>query len=260
MFFTSSGQVFKIRAHKIPEFSRTAKGIPLQNLISINKEDVITNILSLKEYPDDGYLMFVTKNGIGKKSKISDYERINVNGKIALKLNDGDNVNAVFTISENDNLFIASKEGKALVSRETSFRTLGRTSVGVRALKLEDSDEIVGAGIIDEEGLILTVTENGFGKATHFSNYRLQNRGGKGVKNINVTEKTGQVVSVLKVSVEDMDNKDLLFITQEGIVMKTEVSSVKVSGRATQGVTLMRLNKNDKVANVEIMEKTENQS
>jgi DNA gyrase subunit A len=106
--------------------------------------------------------------------------------------------------------------------------------------------------------MILTVTENGFGKATHFKNYRLQNRGGKGVKNISVTAKIGQVVSVLKISENDMNDKDLLFITQEGIVMKTEVSNIKVSGRATQGVTLMRLNATDKVANVEIMEKTEN--
>jgi len=258
MFFTTSGHVFKIRAHKIPEFSRTAKGIPLQNLISITKEDKITNILSLKEYSDDGFLMFITKNGIGKKSKISDYERINVNGKIALKLNEGDNVNAVFTVGVNDNIFIASKEGKALVSSETSFRTLGRTSVGVRALKLLETDEIIGAGVIGEDDMILTVTENGFGKATHFKNYRLQNRGGKGVKNISVTAKIGQVVSVLKISENDMNDKDLLFITQEGIVMKTEVSNIKVSGRATQGVTLMRLNATDKVANVEIMEKTEN--
>jgi DNA gyrase subunit A len=258
MFFTTSGHVFKIRAHKIPEFSRTAKGIPLQNLISITKEDKITNILSLKEYSDDGFLMFITKNGVGKKSKISDYERINVNGKIALKLNEGDNVNAVFTVGVNDNIFIASKEGKALVSSETSFRTLGRTSVGVRALKLLETDEIIGAGVIGEDDMILTVTENGFGKATHFKNYRLQNRGGKGVKNISVTAKIGQVVSVLKISENDMNDKDLLFITQEGIVMKTEVSNIKVSGRATQGVTLMRLNATDKVANVEIMEKTEN--
>ncbi|MGL5021188.1 MAG: DNA gyrase subunit A [Mycoplasmatales bacterium] len=257
MFFTTTGQVFKIRAHKIPEFSRTAKGIPLQNLISLQKKEAITNILSLKEYPENSYLMFVTKYGIGKKTKLSEYERINVNGKRAINLNDGDEVNSVFTINEDDCLFIASKKGKALVANQESFRSLGRTSTGVRALKLDLDDEIIGSEIINPGEMILTITENGFGKATTMENYRIQNRGGKGVKNINVNTKNGNVVSAKKIKEKDFLNKDILIITKEGIVMKMEAEGIKVSGRATQGVTMMRMNKGDAVANVEIMSKND---
>ncbi len=255
MFFTTNGKVYKIRAHRIPQLTRTAKGIPLQNLINIEKDEKITNVLSIKEYEEFKYLMFVTKKGTGKKSLLSEYVRINVNGKKALTLVEGDAVKSVFVIEENEKLFIASKSGKALISEESNFRLMGRTAKGVRGLRITTEDEIVAADAVTSEDLVMTLTENGIGKATHLKEYRIQNRGGKGVKNINVSEKTGKVVSVKKINKNDFETKDVLIITKDGVIIRFDSKNIKISKRATQGVKLMNVNDGDKISSVEFVDK-----
>lgn len=254
LFFTNTGKVFRTRAHKIPAYSRTAKGLPLVNLIDIEKEEKITNLISINEYNEDEFLMIITENGLGKKTKLSEYSRINKNGKKAVVLNDGDVVNTVKVIKTGENLIIASSNGKALHANEAAFRAQGRTSRGVRALRLEEGAVIIGAEIVKEDDLLITISERGFGKASAISEYRLQNRGGKGIKNLNITEKNGEVVEIKKISPEDIGKTDLLIITEHGQVIRLSGADIKISGRSTQGVTLMRMNDEDLVANVELIE------
>ncbi len=254
LFFTNTGKVFRTRAHKIPSYSRTAKGLPLVNLIDIEKNEKITNLISINEYNEDEFLMIITENGLGKKTKLSEYSRINKNGKKAVVLNEGDVVNTVKVIKTGENLIIASSNGKALHASESAFRAQGRTSRGVRALRLEENAVIIGAEIVQENDLVITISERGFGKASLVSEYRIQNRGGKGIKNLNITEKNGKVVEIKKISPEDIEKTDLLIITEHGQVIRLSGSDIKVSGRSTQGVTLMRMNEEDLVANVELIE------
>ncbi len=254
LFFTNTGKVFRTRAHKIPAYSRTAKGLPLVNLIDIEKGEKITNLISINEYNEDEFLMIITENGLGKKTKLSEYSRINKNGKKAVVLNDGDVVNTVKVIKTGESLIIASSNGKALHANEVAFRAQGRTSRGVRALRLEEGAVIIGAEIVKEDDLLITISERGFGKASAISEYRLQNRGGKGIKNLNITEKNGEVVEIKKISPEDIGKTDLLIITEHGQVIRLSGADIKISGRSTQGVTLMRMNDEDLVANVELIE------
>lgn len=254
LFFTNTGKVFRTRAHKIPAYSRTAKGLPLVNLIDIEKGEKITNLISINEYNEDEFLMIITENGLGKKTKLSEYSRINKNGKKAVVLNEGDVVNTVKVIKTGENLIIASSNGKALHANEAAFRAQGRTSRGVRALRLEEGAVIIGAEIVKEDDLLITISERGFGKASAISEYRLQNRGGKGIKNLNITEKNGEVVEIKKISPEDIGKTDLLIITEHGQVIRLSGADIKISGRSTQGVTLMRMNDEDLVANVELIE------
>lgn len=260
LFFTDSGKVFRTRTHKVPEFSRTAKGIPLINLIDIDSGDKISNIISLKEYNDNESLFFVTKHGIGKKTSISEYQRINKNGKRAISLNEGDEVVKTFVVCDEDNILIASREGKAVVSKVADYRKLGRTSRGVRALNLSNTDIIVGGAIFNEGDVAFTITDNGYGKATKFENYRVQNRGGKGSKNINVSEKNGLVTDVKILKEDSLEKYDVIMISSNGIVIRVNASHIKISGRATLGVKMMSLLENDKVSNVEISEVEEDVS
>ncbi len=254
LFFTNTGKVFKSRAHKIPEYSRTAKGLPLLNLIDIDKGEKITNLISIDEYKEDQYLMIITERGLGKKTSLSEYSRINRNGKKAVILAEGDVVNTVKVINKDEHLIIASNAGKALHAHESSFRAQGRTSRGVRALRLEENDFIIGAEIVHENDLVVTISEKGYGKATPIEQYRVQNRGGKGIKNLNISEKNGKVISIKKIAQEEIEQYDLLIITEHGQVIRLSGSDIKISSRATLGVTLMRMSEGDRVANVELIE------
>lgn len=257
LFFTNTGRVFKTRVHKVPEYSRTAKGLPLINLVDILDGEKITKIISIKDYEENSYLMFVTKYGLGKKTLLSEYEKIQKNGKRAIGLNENDEVKSVLITTDSDELIVSTSNGKSLRCSLSQFRSLSRVARGVRALKLDEGEAIVGADVIEPTDMILSVSENGFGKATEIENFRVQGRGGKGVKSLKVTEKTGQVVSVMKLNHEEMQSNDLLLITKQGQVIRICASAVKISGRATQGVTLMRLNSGDLIANVEFIKKDE---
>ncbi len=254
LFFTNMGRVYKCRAHRIPEFSRTAKGIPLLNLIDIQEDEKISNIISINEYNEDEFLFFVTKQGRGKKTRLGEYSRINKNGKIAIKLVEDDEVVDTLVVHESDNVIIGSANGKAITSSTADYRPLGRTSSGVRALKLDADDFIIGAGTVSEEDVVLTVTEKGYGKATTFDQYRIQNRGGKGIKNFNVAAKTGRVKVLKVLAKEELEKFDIMMISNSGLVIRINASNVKISGRATMGVRMMNLTEEDVLAKLEITE------
>lgn len=258
LFFTDGGKVFKTRTHKVPEYaSRSVKGLPLINLIDIDKNDKITSIISLKEYDDDKYLFFTTKAGIAKKTSLSEYSRINKNGKIAIKI-DEDSVIDVEVIDDKDEIFLATSAGLAIKTTADQFRPLGRTARGVRGIKLKAEDDfVIGSGIVKEGDGIVSVTEKGYGKITSASEYRLQSRAGSGTKNLKVTEKTGCVKKIEVVNEKELENRDLIILTQNGQSIRTPLSTLRFMGRNTQGVKLIDLRDNDKVTALEIVENDE---
>lgn len=258
LFFTDGGKVFKTRTHKVPEYaSRSVKGLPLINLIDIDKNDKITSIISLKEYNDDKYLFFTTKAGIAKKTPLSEYSRINKNGKIAIKI-DEDSVIDVEVIDDKDKIFLATSAGLAIKTTADQFRPLGRTARGVRGIKLKiENDFVIGSGIVKGGDGIVTVTEKGYGKITSASEYRLQSRAGSGTKNLKVTEKTGCVKKIEVVNEKDLENRDLIILTQNGQSIRTSLSTLRFMGRNTQGVKLIDLRDNDKVTALEVVENDE---
>ena len=255
LFFTDTGKVFKTRVHKVPAYSRAAKGLPLVNLIDIAKDEKITKIITLKEYKEEEFFMFVTNNGVGKKTNTCEFDRINKNGKRAISLNEGDYVRSVLIGSPNQDIVITTNDGKALRCIESKFRPMGRTARGVKAISVSSDHRIIGADMVSEDDYIISISANGFGKASTIDKYRTVNRGGKGVRTMKVSEKTGEVVAALKITESELDVYDLLMITKLGQVIRIAASDIKVAGRDTQGVTLMRLSGNDKIANVELIEK-----
>lgn len=260
LFFTDNGKVFKTRTFKVPEYaSKNVKGLPLINLINIDKEDRITTILAVKDYEEEKSLFFATKNGIGKKTLLSEYQRINRNGKKAITLEESDELIGVDISSESDKIFFATKDGFALRTESTNFRNLGRSSRGVRTIRFKkETDCVIGFGIVKEFDSVVTVTEHGYGKMTDVEEYRIQARGGKGVKNLKVGEKTGLVEKIIIVNKEEKENKDLIILTQQGQSIRMNLESFRIMGRNTQGVRLIKLQEKDSVSALEIMER-ENQ-
>ncbi|MFV0287892.1 MAG: DNA gyrase subunit A [Mycoplasmatales bacterium] len=258
LFFTNSGKVFKTRAYKIPEYqSKSAKGLPLINLIDIEKNDVITSIVTLKEYLDNEYLFFTTQKGKGKKTNITEYKRINKNGKKAISLNEEDTVIKVEKVQDNDILFFATKSGIGLKTQISQFRKMGRTARGVTAVRFkEENDTLIGSDILNDENVVITLTENGYGKMTLGTEYRTQSRGGKGTRNLKVSEKTGSVIGIATVKTEDVTNNDLIILSQKGQSIRVSLSTLRSMGRNTQGVRIMKMSADDKVTTFEVIEKS----
>lgn len=256
LFFTDKGKVFKTRTHKIPEYaSKNAKGIPLINLIDIEKEDNITNILSINEYKEEEYLFFATKFGIGKKTRLNEYQRINKNGKKAINLDESDQLVDVRVVNESNEVFFATKKGQALRAMSENFRSVGRTSRGVRAMKFKSEDDrVIGFDIINSADSVISITENGYGKISSTEEYRVQSRGGKGVRNLKTSEKTGDVVKIAIISQLEQDNSDLIIFTQGGQSIRTKLSQFRIMGRNTQGVRMMNIKDDDKVSELEVVE------
>lgn len=257
LFFTDTGKVYRTRAHRIPEYSRTARGLPLINIIDLEQGEKIKNILSIKEY-DEESLVFITKNGIGKKTELSEYKRVNKNGKKALTLRDEDEVVSVFTASETDKIIVTSKFGNATVMESSQLRNLGRTSTGVKVMSFKmDDDCIISGAVAKENDYVLSISENGYGKRTLIEDYRIINRGGKGVRNMKITEKTGAVAKTTILPHEAVDTSDLLMITEHGQTIRISSNSIPEIGRNTQGVRLMRLAEGEIVSNIELIHEVE---
>lgn len=257
LFFTDTGKVYRTRAHRIPEYSRTARGLPLINIIDLEQGEKIKNILSIKEY-DEESLVFITKNGIGKKTELSEYKRVNKNGKKALTLRDEDEVVSVFTASETDKIIVTSKFGNATVMESSQLRNLGRTSTGVKVMSFKmDDDCIISGAVAKENDYVLSISENGYGKRTLIEDYRIINRGGKGVRNMKITEKTGAVAKTTILPHAAVDTSDLLMITEHGQTIRISSNSIPEIGRNTQGVRLMRLAEGEIVSNIELIHEVE---
>ena len=246
LFFTNKGRLHWLKAYEIPEASRYAKGGALINLLQLGEGEKVSAVLPIKEFDDKHSLIFVTKKGILKKSLLSEYSNPRKGGINAINLIENDEVVQVRLTPGYLNFIIGTKNGQAVKFSEENVRVMGRNATGVRGIRLRDNDEVIGMEVALEDGDLLTVTEKGYGKRTSMNEYRLIKRGGSGVKNINVTEKNGKVVGIK--TVKDYD--EIMCITDKGQIIRTEVNNISRVGRNSQGVRLIRLKENDKVASV----------
>ena len=254
LFFTNKGKVYRIKGYEVPEFSRQAKGLPIINLLPIEKDEFVREVLPVREEEKEGKLVtFVTKKGIVKRTDISEFESIRANGKIAITLKENDELLAVFLTNGKEEILIGASNGRMVKFTEDEIRLLGRTASGVKGIDIPEDVDCVSADVITEDDEILIITENGYGKRTNVREYRLTHRGSKGVKGLNVTEKNGSLISISKVQ----DDSDLIIITNSGIVIRIPLDQVSKMSRVTQGVRLITLKDGQKVATVSISKKEE---
>ena len=253
LFFTEKGRCYWLKVYEIPEGSRSSKGRAIQNVIQIEPNDKIKayiNVRSLvdKEYVDANYIIMCTKDGIIKKTKLEAYSRPRQNGVNAITIKDGDQLIDAALTSGSADVIIAARNGKAIRCKEDAVRAIGRTAAGVRGISIEPEDEVIGMICIEPNSNqdILVLSEHGYGKRTDLEDYRVTNRGGKGVKTIQITEKTGSLISIQAVT----DENDLMIINKSGITIRIGVSDIRVAGRATQGVKIINLRKNDTIASI----------
>ncbi len=238
LFFTNEGRVYKIKGYKIPEYSRTAKGIPLVNVLSFEKAERLQAVTPIKDFETEDYLFFTTKGGVVKRTPTKDYLNIRTSGIRAINLREGDELLSVKRTTGLQDIILGASNGKAIRFNEAMVRSMGRTASGVMGMRLTKEDQIIGCALVDDECReILIVTEKGYGKRTSVDAYRLQNRGGKGVKTLNVTKKNGALVRLSSVSGEE----DLIILSNKGTMIRIPVDQISCSSRATQGVRLMRL-------------------
>ncbi len=254
LIFTDQGKLFWLKTYAIPEGNKTSKGRPIQNLINIQSGDKIRSIIQVKDladadYVNNNFLVMVTKKGIIKKTTLEQYSRPRTNGIIALNIREDDQLLNVEMTNGDSHIIIASSSGRAVHFHESNVRPMGRTATGVKAINLdEDKYHVVGMVCVsDENATLMVVSEKGYGKRSYLTEYRVTKRGGKGVKAMNVTEKTGGLVAIKEV----MDTDDLMIINRSGIAIRTPVSGVRITGRATQGVRLIKLNERDEISSVE---------
>jgi len=253
LFFTSKGKVFRAKGYEIPEFGRTAKGLPIVNLLNIEKGEKVTAMIRVGSFDDDAYFIFTTKTGITKRTPVSQFANIRTNGLIAISLREDDDLISVRLTDGEKQVIIGTRDGMLVRFQEDDIRSMGRTAGGVRGIKLRDGDEVVGMEIIEPEQEILVVTAKGYGKRTSEEEYRLQSRGGVGLKTIQITDKNGPMVAVKTVD----GSEDLMLITINGMLIRMDVNDISLIGRSTQGVRLIRLGDDELVATVAKVEKEE---
>lgn len=256
LFFTNFGKVYRIKGYNVPEFGRTAKGLPVVNLLNLDKDEMVKSMISIRKEDilenKAEYLFFVTLNGLVKRTHINEFENIRQSGKIAIGLREDDQLVSVKLTSGNDQILVAASNGKLIRFKEEDVRKMGRTASGVRGINV-DGGHVIGMTTDGEGQFIMAISENGYGKMSPISEYRESHRGGKGVKTINTTEKTGQLVALRAVN----GDEDLLIITSEGIVIRLPMDQVKTAGRNTQGVRLIKVSEGSTVSSVEVVEKAE---
>ena len=260
MFFTEMGRCYWLKVYQIPEGTRSSKGRAIQNVIQIEPGDKVRAYINVKnlndkEFVENNFLVMCTKRGIIKKTTLEDYSRPRTNGVKAIVIREDDQLLEVKLTSGNAEIMIATREGRAIRFNEATVRAMGRVSTGVKAVSMEDDNEVVGMIAIEPDSKedILVLSENGYGKRTDLEEYRITNRGGKGVKTINITEKTGQLISIKAVT----DDNDLMIINCSGLTMRTSVDQIRVAGRATQGVRVINLRDGDAIASVTAVPKTD---
>lgn len=250
LFFSNRGKVYRMKGYEVPEFSRQSKGLPIVNLIPLEKGEMINSVLMVKAEDEDAkYLVFVTRNGLTKRTELSEFENIRSNGKIAIVLKEDDELISVRKTTGMNEIVIGGSNGRMVRFDENEIRSMGRTTSGVRGIDL-DGACVVGAEVVDKNTQVLIVTVNGYGKKTPIDEYRLTHRGSKGVKALNITEKNGNMVALKSVTGEE----DLMIITDTGIVMRMPMSQISTLKRATQGVRLINLKDNQRVATVAIIQ------
>ena len=253
MFFTNKGKVYRTKGYEVPLYSRQSKGIPIVNLLPFEKEEEVTAMLKIEQNEKSKYIIFCTKNGLIKRTNISEFENIRNSGKIAITLKENDELISVKKTTGENGIVIASSNGRMIRFNENEIRIMGRTATGVKGIELEDNNICVGCEIANPGQEILVVTSNGYGKRTNIDEYRMTHRGSKGVRALNLTEKNGNIVSFKLVNADE----DLMIITDSGIIIRLAVNQVSTTGRVAQGVRLIHLKDNQKVSTVTLLEKEE---
>ena len=253
LFFTSKGKTFKAKGYEIPEFGRTAKGLPIVNLLNVDKEEKVTAMIRVPSYEEDAYFIFTTRTGVTKRTSLSQFANIRTNGLIAVSLREDDELIAVRLTDGKKDIVIGTRNGMLVRFKESDIRPMGRTAGGVRGIRLKGDDYVVGMEILEENQEVLVVTENGYGKRTNEDEYRLQTRGGVGIKTCQITDKNGPLAAVKTVTGEE----DVMLITDNGMLIRMDVADISVIGRSTQGVRLIRLADGEHVATVAKVEKEE---
>lgn len=249
LFFTNQGRVYKLKGYEVPELSRQSKGIPVINAIELENDESISTMIAVKDLEkEDAYLVFATKNGIVKRSSLSNFSHINRNGKIAINFRDEDELVAVRLTDGTKDVLLGTSRASLIRFRESLLRPLGRTAAGVKGISLREGDFVVGLAVAngDSEDEVLVVTENGYGKRTPIGEYRLSNRGCKGIKTATITEKNGDIVCITTVTGEE----DLMIVTDHGVIIRIDVSDISQNGRSAQGVRLIRLGEDQFVSTV----------
>ncbi len=258
LFFTNKGKVYKLKGYEIPEAGRTAKGTAIVNLLSLDAGEKVSAVIPIQNFAEGKYLLMGTKNGLIKKTALTEYDSARKTGLLGITLKDNDELISVKLTDGQDNVVLVTRKGLCITFEEKEVRPMGRTSQGVIGIRLSDEDEVIGMEsiITGSNATLLAITENGFGKRTELDEYRVQARGGKGVITYKITPKTGELIGV---KIAD-DTQDVMLITDTGTIIRMSVKEISILGRSTQGVTLMRTNDGGKVVSIEIVEKDEEES
>ena len=253
LFFTNKGKVYRLKGYEIPEFSRQSKGIPIINLIQIDKDEMVNSVIRVVKEDSDKYLLFATKKGLVKKTSVSEFSNIRQNGKICITLKENDELISVRKSSGNNEILLGSNNGRIVRFNESEIREMGRSASGVRGINLESDECCIGAEVVNNDD-ILIVTENGYGKQTNVRNFRETKRGSKGVKSLNITEKNGKL-QVFKLAVP---NTDVIIVSTSGTIMRMPIDQITVLGRATQGLKLINLKDGQAVSTISIIDRIAN--
>lgn len=250
LFFTNNGKVYRMKGYEIPEFGRQSKGLPIINLLNMEKGEKIASLLKVSNDEENNYFVFATKLGIIKRTDIAEFNNIRTNGKKFITLKDNDELISAKKTSGNDDILMASSDGRIVRFPEEKVRVMGRGATGVKGINL-GTNLLVGMEKVDENQNVLVITENGYGKQTSISEYRITNRGSKGVKTINITEKNGAIVSFKTVT----SDNDVMIITNTGVVIRLDVDKIPVMSRVTQGVKLINVKDGQMVSSAAIVDK-----
>ncbi len=244
LFFTNKGRVYRLKGYEIPEYGRTAKGLPIVNLLKLDEGETIQTIINVEQdHSKDSYLFFTTRLGVVKRTSVADFANIRQNGLKALNLKDEDELINVFLTDGAADVIIGTKFGYSVRFNETAVRNMSRIATGVRGVNLRDGDQVVGAGVVSDNDEVLVITEKGYGKRTLASEYPTKGRGGKGIKTANITEKNGPLAGLMTVNGQE----DLMIITNTGVIIRTSVANISQTGRSTMGVKVMRLDQNAQI-------------
>jgi DNA gyrase subunit A len=254
LFFTNKGRVYKLKGYKIPSYGRNSKGLPLVNILNFEEGETLQSVSTIDDFDNEEFLFFVTKKGRVKRTAINAYRNIRTSGIRAIELKEDDELLAVRHTTGDQDLILGASNGKAIRFSETDVRVMGRTASGVLGMRLNPGDEVIGAAqIVDESQTILVVSQKGYGKRSRAELYRQQKRGGRGVKTLQVTDKNGPLVKLRSVNNDD----DLVLVSGKGMMIRIPIVQISESGRATQGVRLMRMQKNQHIVNIAIVKHEE---
>ena len=254
-FMTNKGRVYRLKGYEIPEYGRTAKGLPIVNLLKLDEGETIQTVINAKsdQASENNHLVFVTRQGLVKRTKEAEFKNIRQNGLIALKLREGDELINVFLTTGNEEIVIGTKFGYSVRFKENTIRSMSRMAAGVKGVTLRDGDQVVGAAAITDDQEVLIITEKGYGKRTSATEYPTKGRGGKGIKTANITEKNGNLAGIVTVS----GDEDIMVITDTGVIIRTAVANISQTGRATQGVKVMRLDDSARIVTFALVEPEE---